>query len=144
MFPIVLAALSLVGAPANTNVVCGSTPYNNEQGWTWWNTNPPTIVLGVIPCQAIVYASSTTDEQRKIRLLNPDFDPPIVEGAGLLILLHEAIHAAGDHDETSTECEAMRLLPELLSKAGVDDPMAFRSAAGWDAVLPSAYHQYAC
>lgn len=147
MFTVLLAALALAGAPANTHVVCGAPVPQNEQGWTWWNQDPPEILLGSIPCAAMLYASASPAERAQIRALNPTLNLDGITGAGLTVLLHEAVHAGGDHDETDTQCQAMVLLPQLLQRLGLPDDevaTALRVAHGWDAQLPAMYHTHAC
>lgn len=148
MLALIAAVLALTGAPVNTQVVCGAQVPSAEQGWTWWNTEPPQIMLGAAPCQAILYAAATPAERVKIQQLNPTFGRLAgATGAGLLIFLHEAVHAAGNHDEASTECEALRLLPGLLNRVGLttaERREADLSAAAWDRLLPDLYHQQAC
>jgi hypothetical protein len=145
MLVIIAAVLALAGAPAGTQVSCGSVP-RGEVGWAWWNVSPPRIILGPVSCGALLYAGATDQERAEIRTLNglSVLDASETEGVGLLVALHEASHAAGLHDETAAECAAVRLLPVLLDRLGVTGYAlwsALDAARGWDYGLPSVYRE---
>lgn len=143
VLPVVIAVISLVGAPAGTSVTCGVPVPQQQMGWTWWNQSPPVVLLNDDPCMAVVYASATPTERDKIRDLNPGINLDATTVIGLLVLTHELTHASGVTDETAAECNAMKLLPQVLVRAGLPAEDA-QYAVRWDSLLPAAYHEYAC
>jgi hypothetical protein len=81
-----------------------------------------------------------------LKALNPHVNFVYDVGFTALTLLHESHHAAGDHDETSTECAAMaRLAGFIATYAPADEQaQAPADAQQTDALAPAIYHSHAC
>jgi len=137
--PTILSALSMAGAPAATPVICTPSVPQGENGWAQW---APTEYIELKPeiCDGLHWLD--TREEGNEPFMN------WVGQAGVsgLVMLHEATHIAGDHDETSTECEALKLLPDFLAQylSGDELAQAERSAVAYDSFLPPIYHEHTC
>lgn len=135
---VIAAVLALAGAPANTVVVCN--PSLALGGQTHYQRNPPLIELQVVACSALMIAGASPAERAKIRKLNPDVNLDERVGVGLLIVLHEAFHAAlRSGDETLVECRAMANIQTLLRRYGLNPSLDFEYARAYDATLPADY-----
>ena len=135
----VLSALSMAGAPAGTSVTCTSAVPQNENGWAQW---APTEFIELKPdiCAGLQWLEDRDGSSQ------PFLNWTGQAGVSGLVMLHEATHISGDHDETSTECKAMALLPGFLEQflGGDELAMAERVAATYDSELPAIYHQHPC
>ena len=62
------------------------------------------------------------------------------QASALRTLIHEAVHASGDHNEGSTECRAIRGFADVARSVGVVDVPAFSALAERShAALPPEY-----
>jgi hypothetical protein len=151
--PVILAALALAGAHASTPVTCdpqveqagelGATVFASVDGGAW---QPERIVLGRWACGALLLAALPAAQLPRVQAMNSALDLPTMEGAGLLVLLHEAVHASGDMDETDTECRALALVALLAARLPNWPPAALLSGARWeDSQMSTAvYHVRPC
>lgn len=137
MFPVLLTALALSGAPATTPITCYPDPLpGGAWGLTDWNTSPVSIRLFGVGCGAALIASASKAERVKIIKLNPTVNIPELVGRGLLLDLHEASHVGlHSRDECLVEDTAYARLPQLLKLV---EPTLARAAAAYAAV----YHQF--
>lgn len=127
-------------------------PVVGELGWAWWSNPDPTapsqeIILDPRVCQGLVYLQAPWPLRRMMEVrAYGAANWHYWAGVAALTILHEATHIAGNHDETSTECTAMALLPEFLASYLSDQPYddALAAATRYDSYLPADYHQYAC
>lgn len=143
LLPVLFSALSLAGAPASTPVSCGATPYN-EYGWAEWAPEPqvlltPNVCLGLQYLQGDIGIRFLIQRHSNENML-------YWAGVGALVTLHESTHIAGDHNETSTECRAMQLVPAFLGQylTGQALTSALDWATRYDATLPAEHHEHAC
>lgn len=145
--PIVVAALALMGAPANTPVDCAPVGLNYALSWHAQGTRIVTRTdYSPTVCAGLLYLSASAQERAKLRTLNPTVDFPRDEGVALLTVLHESHHATGDFDETTTECAAMQALPAFITRWVTEDER--ETVMTWarvtNALLPAEYHRHAC
>ena len=49
-------------------------------------------------------------------------------GAALLVLVHESLHIGGLRDECETEAQAVRLLPTVAARLGINTPKVRKGA----------------
>jgi hypothetical protein len=145
VFAVILAALALMGAPANTQVLCiPNLEYlTGDAGLTEMWQDPKVIELGRTACAGILLAAMTPKERKRTELMNPDQGVTALEGDGLLVLLHEAHHASGDFNETDTECAAMKALPGFLKHYGYHGSQLIE-AQDFDKSLSVVYHAHPC
>lgn len=134
---VIAAVLALAGAPANTVVVCNpALPFGGQTHLG----SPTRIELQVWACSSLMIAGASRTERTKIRALNPDVNLDERLGVGLLIVLHEAFHAAlRSGDETLVECRAMANIQALLRRYGINPSLDFEYARAYDATLPAEY-----
>lgn len=137
--PAILSALSMTGAPTSTPVTCTSAVPQGENGWAQW-----------APQEYIQLKPEVCDGLRWLQTREEGSEPFMnwvgQSGVSALVMLHEATHISGDHDETSTECRALSLLPDYLSQylSGDELAQAERSALAYDSFLPPVYHEHPC
>lgn len=146
MFAVLAAALALVGAPATTQAACLPVVTGaGDDAWTWYS-DPPRIELGPKVCAGAIYLGATPSQRVLLRTLNPTIDFTYDEGVAALLVLHEATHAGGNHDETSTECQAFSLVADLLARyvSGVEYDDALSAAHLYDGTMPHIYHEREC
>lgn len=151
--PIILAALSLVGAP-QTPTRCNPAMPANMQGSTYWdNGNATASLVELDPevCAGLLLLSASDTERRAIVALNgPTLNVGLDEGVAAETVLVEAIHtthAYNGTDETDDACRAMSLLPSLLGRYLSGDALA--SALRWATMYytaqpSSVYHTHPC
>lgn len=134
---VIAAVLALAGAPANTVVVCNpSLAFGGETHLG----NPSRIELQVWACSSLLIAGASRTERAKIRALNPDVNLDERVGVGLLIVLHEAFHAAlRSGDETLVECHAIASIQTLLRRYGLNPSLDMEYARAYDGTLPADY-----
>jgi hypothetical protein len=147
MLAALVAALALAGAPASTPVICNPDLPSVELGQTHWDAGgSPSIQLSGPACAAMLLLSASPNERKEIAALNPDRNISFLEGWAA-VALHEASHVAlNSTDETTVQCRAMALLPQLLAKfLSTDETQAVLSEAkAQDAQLPAPYHARPC
>lgn len=145
MIAVFVAALALMGAPANTQVQCVPSleQANGDLGVTFMSQRPRVIYLGQTVCGGILLATMSRRERARTEDLNRRLGPDVIEAEGLLVLLHEAAHASGIYSETTAECYAMRMLPRFLLRYGYGE-LQLRAAYDFDLALPPAYHTHTC
>lgn len=148
---IVVAALSFMGAPASLPVDCNpqTTAEHGAFGLTWHYLDTDVVThtdYNPTVCAGLTYMAASVSERIKIRKLNADVDFERDEGIALLTVLHESYHAAGHHDETETECAAMKALPTFVQRYVPVSEQA--DATGWanglDKALGPTYHTHPC
>lgn len=148
--PIIIAALTLMGAPSSTPAYCNPQTTSERQayGLTWHYADGTVTHMDFAPivCGGLLYLSASPAERTKLRALNPGVDFTRLEGVSLLVVLHESYHAAGHFDETETECAAMKALPSFVAQqvGAEDQSQAIAWATSSDAGLPSTYHTRPC
>lgn len=143
--PIVVAALALMGAPAGTTVSCNPSMQFGTEGLTYFHGgNVLRVDFSKRVCVGLIYASATPAERRALRRLNPGEDFVGDTGTALLVVLHESVHASGQHSEACAEGKAVANLPAFAASVlGTDKPLeagAVAAAMRTDALLPPAYH----
>lgn len=115
-------------APAAT-VTCQKTA---DWGRTFMDTSrvelDPAVCLG-----ALLYDASPAFV-RAFRFSNPGWNVDRLIGVGVLVVLHEAQHAAGVLSESDAECRALDAAHTLLT------PKAWQEAVRFDLSLPAVYH----
>jgi hypothetical protein len=154
---VLLAALSLAGAPSNTPVICNPGLFpGREGGQTIWSAIeiPSMAPLGVQrvelsagACGGLLLLAASPAERAKIAKLNPGVNVQALMGIGAQVVLHEASHVALlSTDETLVECRAVSLLPSFLGRylSGEDLAAALSAAAANDAALDPKYHTHPC
>lgn len=149
ILPVMAAILALAGAPANTQVVCDPNLAQDFPALPGYETagiaegigtDHPVILLGPTTCGAILYLSMTPAERYATHLLNQTVSWDWLEGAGLLIAMHESEHEAlRSWNECDVERQAIAKVPEIIARYA-DDAGALRMAEAADSSMPINYH----
>lgn len=146
--PIIVAALTIMGASPNVPVSVAPMPFGTEGLTYFHNGNVLDIQFSRRVNVGLLYASATPDERNKLRAYNPDEDFVTDTGVALLVALHESAHASGEHSEAIAECRAVKYLPSFAASVlGTDKPLesgAVSAAMRLDSILPPAYHGGSC
>lgn len=148
MFPVLIAALALAGAP---QIPTHCDPSIQPLGTTYYNAERQSTytVLGKTACAALTIAAASPRERIQIERLNPTLNWNYVVGTGLLTVLVEIAHTthAYEPDETNDECRALKILPQLLSSylQGQDLLEAEADVVFLENQLPAEiYHTHPC
>lgn len=142
-----LAALAMMGAPSLPVTCNPALPFGTD-GLTYFHDGAPTrIELSPRVCAGALYLAANPSERRRLVRANPGVTFTQDEGVAAVVMLHEAHHATGDHNEASTECAAMREVPAFVA---AHTPTALACATivhyarQYDALLPPSYHLSGC
>lgn len=135
--PAAAAASDVASADALTHLYAPGAavsckPLTAVYGQTWMDTEQvelaPAICLG-----ALLYGADAKFV-RAFRYANAGWNVDRLIGVGVLVVLHEAQHAAGVWSEAEAECRALAAARPLLAAK------AWQEAVRFDATLPAAYH----
>jgi hypothetical protein len=85
----------------------------DNSGWTEWGENE--FVLQQNVCQNF-YSWLKSDRQH----LSND------QGIALQVIIHEAIHVSGEHNESNTECKSMQVYEKTVASLGISSNEATR------------------
>ena len=118
MFAVIAAALALAGAPATSQLTCDPAFVVGYSGPTGGGLTDPTTGRAWVSydgCRAILAASLTPDEYAAVEQAN-NLSLGWYQGRGLLVILHESRHLAGELNECRTERYAYEHVGELIDR----------------------------
>lgn len=149
--PVLLAALSLVGAPGLPARCNPDLPPSREAQTHYPNTSSPAdlIEFGQDVCGGLLLLAASPAERVKIGVLNPGVDLLSKEANAAIVVLVETAHAAHAYqaDETNDLCRAEALLPAFIARyvAPADLATAQKWVTYYDSALnPEIYKTHPC